>query len=57
MDERDFIRLLRGYGQTYRPWNAMIFSSGDSVKLFCQGKVQLVSCNKDKFFYDDIRLI
>lgn len=57
MDGRDFFRLLRGYGETYGPWNAVICGSRDSVKLFCQGKVQLESCNKDKYFYDDIRLI
>ena len=57
MDERNIFRLLRSYGKTHRPWDAMICSSGDSMKLFCQGKIELESCNKDKYFYDDIRLI
>ena len=57
MDVWDFSRLLRSYGQTYGPWNAMIRGSRDSMKLFCQGKVQLESCIKDKYFYDDIRLV
>ena len=57
MDEWDFSRLLRNYGKTHWPRDTMICNSGDSVKLFCQGKVELESCNKDKYFYDDIRLI
>lgn len=57
MDGWDFFGLLRSDGKTHRPRNAMIRNSGDSVKLFCQGKVELESCNKDKYFYDDIRLI
>ena len=57
MDGRDFFGLLRSYGKTHRPWNAVICGSGNSVKLFCQGKVELEPCNKDKYFYDDIRLI
>ena len=57
MDERDFFGLLRSDGKTNRPWNAMILGSGDSLKLFCQGKVELESCKNDKYFYDGIRLI
>lgn len=57
MDEWDFSRLLRSDGKTHRPWDAMICNSGDARKLFCQGKVELESCNINKYFYDDIRLI
>ena len=50
MDVWDFCWLLRSYGQTHGPRNAMIFGSGNSGKLFCQGKVKLESCKMNKYF-------